>query len=187
MNKENDMVKLISDVDLEEISSEEEFLVDTNVLLAVHFGSSRWSEEKIEQYASFILALLKNGNTLYVSALNLQELCHSFENNEFVQYRCVNHYGREFTKKMYRAIEEERRRLSKDLQSKYAEISDQYVVLSGSITNSMIKNFIEDYENHFYDPIDFMTVRHNANGIVNFITDDADFKKDPRIVVYTCS
>ena len=178
------MVKLISDVDFEEITSEEKFLIDTNVLLAVHFGSSLWSAEKIEQYANFILALLKNGNELYVSALNLQELCHSFENNEFSQYKKVNGKGREFTKKMYRAIEEERTRLAKDLQSKHSEISDQYIVISGNITNDMIKDFIEDYENHFYDPIDFVTVRYNADGITNVITADADFKKDSRITVY---
>lgn len=49
----------------------------------------------------------------------------------------------------------------------------------------MIKNFLRYYENHFYDPIDFITVRYNAGGIVNFITDDADFQKDLDILVYT--
>ena len=49
----------------------------------------------------------------------------------------------------------------------------------------MIKNFIGDYENHFYAPIDFITVRFNTFEVVNFITDDADFQKDSSIVAYT--
>ena len=83
------------------------------------------------------------------------------------------------------AITAERRRLAEDLKSKHLEISEQYSVVSGNVTNIMIKNFLGYYENHFYDPIDFITVRYNAGGIVNFITDDADFQKDLDIVVYT--
>ncbi|MBQ3444230.1 MAG: hypothetical protein IJG33_13405 [Selenomonadaceae bacterium] len=179
------MVKLISEMDLDEIASEEIFFVDTNILLVVHFGSRSWSEEKIACYSNFILGLLNRGNKICVSALNLQELCHSVENNEFKQYKVVNHKDRSFTKKMYRAIEEERKRLAKDLQSKHLEISEQYSVVSGDVTNDMIKNFLECYENHSYDPVDFITVRYNTNGIINFITDDSDFKKDSGIVVYT--
>ena len=180
------MVKLISEIDLEDISSKEIFFVDTNVLLVVHFGSQSWSEEKIDCYSNFILGLLSKGNKVCVSALNLQELCHSVENNEFKQYKRVNRNNdRNFTKKMYRAIEEERQRLAEDLKSKHLEISEQYSVVSGNVTNEMIKNFLEDYENHFYDPIDFIAVRYNTNGVINFITDDLDFKKDSGIVVYT--
>lgn len=180
------MVKLISEIDLDDISSEEVFFVDTNVLLVVHFGSQRWSEEKIACYSNFILGLLNKGNKVCISALNLQELFHSVENNEFKQYRRVNHNNDgNFTKKMYRAIEEERQRLAEDLKNKHLEISEQYSVVSGNVSNEMIKNFLEDYKNHFYDPIDFITVRYNTNGVINFITDDSDFKKDPDIVVYT--
>lgn len=180
------MIKLISEITLENISKEEVFFVDTNVLLGVHFGSRSWSREKIDCYSNFILGLLNNGNKLCVSALNLQELFHAVENNEFRQYKEVNHNNdRTFTKKVYRAIEEERQRLAEDLRSKHLEISEQYSVISGSITNNMIKNFIRDYENHFYDPIDFITVRYNTCEIVNFITDDADFQKDSGIVAYT--
>ena len=94
------MVKLISEIDLDDISSEEVFFVDTNVLLVVHFGSQRWSEEKIACYSNFILGLLNKGNKVCVSALNLQELFHSVENNEFNQYKRVNHNNDgNFTKK----------------------------------------------------------------------------------------
>ena len=180
------MVKLIPEIDLDDISSEENFFVDTNVLLAVHFGSQSWSGEKIACYSNFILGLLNKGNKMCVSALNLQELCHSVENNEFQQYKIVNHNNnRAFTKKKYRAIKEERQRLAGDLKSKHLEISEQYSVVSGNVTNDMIRNFLKDYENHSYDPMDFITVRYNTGGIINFITDDSDFKKDSGIVVYT--
>lgn len=179
------MVKLISEMNVKNILREEVFFIDTNVLLAVHFGFRIWVEDKIACYANFILDLLNNGNKLCVSALNLQELFHAVENNEFRQYKEVNHEDRSFTKKMYRAIKTERQRLAEDLQNKHLEISEQYSVVSGNVTNGMIKTFLGYYENHFYDPIDFITVRYNADGIINFITDDADFQKDLDIVVYT--
>ena len=179
------MVKRISDTDFDSMSNEEIFFVDTNVLFAVHFLELRWEAEKVSQYANFILGLLKNGNKICVSALNLQELFHLVENNEFRQYKAVNHLGGSFNKKMYREIEEERTRLAQDLQNKYLEISEQYSVVSGNITGDMIKQFLDDYNKHFFDPIDFLTVKYNSNDIVNFITDDSDFKKYPEINVYT--
>ena len=179
------MVKRISDTDFDSMSNEEIFFVDTNVLFAVHFLELRWESEKVSQYSNFILGLLKNGNKICVSALNLQELFHLVENNEFRQYKTVNHLGGSFNKKMYREIEEERARLAQDLQNKYLEISEQYSVVSGNITGDMIKQFLDDYNKHFFDPIDFLTVKYNSNDIVNFITDDSDFKKYPEINVYT--
>lgn len=186
MNRENDMVKFISRVDVKEISKEEVFFVDTNVLLAVHFvSSSSWTVEKVAQYAKFILGLFNNGNKICVSALNLQELCHTFENNEYQQYKIVNNKDDSFTKKKYRNIAEERQRLAKDLNDKHLEISEQYSVINGNVSNEMIKHFIEDYTEHFYDPVDFITVNYNSNGITNFITDDSDFKRDSRLTIYT--
>lgn len=180
------MVKRISDTDFDAISNEENFFIDTNVLFAVHFVELRWSTEKISQYANFILGLLKNGNKICVSTLNLQELFLLVENNEFRQYKAVNHLGGDFNKKMYREIKEERARLAQDLQNKYLEISEQYSVVSGSITSDMIKKFLDDYNKHFFDPIDFLTVKYNSNAVTNFITDDSDFQKYPEITVYTC-
>lgn len=142
--------------------------------------------KKIACYSNFILGLLNKGNKVCVSALNLQELFHSVENNEFKQYKRVNHNNDEnFTRKMYRAIAEEKQRLAEDLKNKHLEISEQYSVVSGNVSNKMIKIFLEDYKNHFYDPIDFITVHYNTNGVINFITDDSDFNKDSNIVVYT--
>lgn len=111
------MVKLISEIDLESISSEEKFFIDANVLLAVHFGLQNCSEEKISRYSNFILRLLNKGNKVCVSTLNLQELCHSVENNEFQQYKRVNRKNdRAFAKKKYRDLKEERHRLAEDLR-----------------------------------------------------------------------
>lgn len=179
------MVKRISDTNFDTMSNEEIFFIDTNVLFAVHFTELRWSAEKISQYANFILGLLKNGNKICVSALNLQELFHLVENNEFRQYKAVNHLDGDFNKKMYREVEEERSRLAQNLQNKYLEISGQYSVVSGNITSDMIKQFLDDYNKHFFDPIDFLTVKYNSNNVMNFITDDSDFQKYPEITVYT--
>lgn len=47
---------------------------------------------------------------------------------------------------MYRAITAERQRLAEDLKSKHLEISEQYSIVPGNVTDGMIKNFLGYYE-----------------------------------------
>lgn len=176
------MVKRISDVDVSKIDKGEIFFVDTNVLLAVHFGFSRdWSAHKIDTYASFILALLKKDVVVCVSALNLQELYHLVEKCECSLYGAT--HG-DIHLKRYRRMTSERSRIARDVKSKHLEISEQYSIVPSLIDADMIEDFIDEYESHSYDPIDFFTARHNGKGCVNFITDDGDFRRDSSINVY---
>ena len=178
------MIHQISNVNVSAIGKDEIFFVDTNVLLAVHFGFSRnWSAHKIGVYASFILALLKEDVTVCVSALNLQELYHLVEKCE-----CNLYYGSPRNNvvnlKRYRRIASERSRIAQDLRSKHLEISEQYSVVESVVDVKNVEDFINNYESHSYDPIDFFTARHNGKNCVNFITDDADFRRDSNINVY---
>ncbi len=44
------MIKLISEMNVDNIIERRRFFVDTNVLLVVHFGFRIWAEEKIACY-----------------------------------------------------------------------------------------------------------------------------------------
>ena len=174
------MVKRISDVDVSAINKNEVFFVDANVLFAIHFELSTWSRDKIDAYSSFVLELLKNGVTICVSALNLQEVYHLVEKCE-----CDLYYGSSGNNiKRYRRIASERSRIAQDLRSKHLEISEQYTVVGSFVDSKRIEDFITEYESHSYDPIDFFTVKYNGKNCVNFITNDADFRSDSNINVY---
>lgn len=176
------MFKKISEIDVSEIKENEVFFVDTNVLLAIHFDLSSWRDAKKSIYANFVLSLLNNGNKLCVSMLNLQELYNLVERLEYEQYRLT--YPN-ISRKDYRKIETERTRIKTDLQSKHAEISEYYSLVPCLITGEYVKNFVDNYSSHLYEPIDFLVVRHNSNKCVNFITDDSDFKYDSNIMVFS--
>ena len=175
------MVKRISGVDVSTIDKGEIFFVDANVLFAIHFELSTWSRDKIEAYSSFILELLKNGITICVSALNLQEVYHLVEKIECQNY-IEAHTG--MKPKAYRRISAERSRIAQDLRNKHLEISEQYSIVPSLVNSNMIEDFIGKYESHSYDPIDFFTVKYNEKKCVNFITNDADFRRDSNINVY---
>lgn len=176
------MVKRISHVKVSEIDCTDIFFVDTNVLFAVHFNLSNWLSNKISVYSSFIVNLLNNGNTLCVSALNLQELYHLVEKIEYNHYISINGKIRP---KEYRQIASERTRIAEDLKSKHLEISEQYSVVQSIINFDGITSFVDNYEFHHYDPIDFFVVNCNEKSCINFITDDSDFKHDSSINVYS--
>lgn len=113
--------------------------------------------------------------------LNLQELYNLIERLEYEQYKL---FYEEISRKAYSKIRSERRKIiAEDLRNKHTELSAYYSFVQTSITQDFIEAFIKSYENHSYEPIDFITVRHSAN-CINFITDDSDFRNDSSINVY---
>ena len=175
------MIKHILEVNVSEIDSSEVFFVDTNILLALHFGLSRWNDEKKSAYANFVFTLLNRGNELCVSMLILQELYNLIEKLEYEQYRAIHE---NISRKGYRKICSERERIANDLRSKHLEIVEYYTLVQSSVTQNFVENFINRYESHLYEPIDFMMVKHNGKNCINFITDDSDFRNDSGISVY---
>lgn len=175
------MVKKISMVDVAGLPEHESFLVDTNVLCAVHFHSL-WDINKVNTYSSFLRDLLKKGITLYVSALSLQELYHLIEKTERKLYEKT--HGK-INKKDFRKIVLERSRIANELQLIHQQIMGQYVIIDDVLDSEDINEFINKYTVHSYDPIDFTVVSHHASNCPNFITDDSDFKPDGSIVVYS--
>ncbi|WP_303815405.1 hypothetical protein [Selenomonas ruminantium] len=176
------MVKLLSSVDCNEIDENETFFVDTNVLCAVHFHTSSWSNNKVNAYSSFLSSLLLKNITLYVSSLSLQEFYHLIEKTERKIYEANNG---SISKKDFRRNKVERARIANELQLIHKQIAGQYTLIDDVIDVDDVCNFVNQYTSHAYDPVDFAIVNHHASNCSNFITDDSDFKLDSNITVYS--
>lgn len=175
------MVKLISTVDVNKMTGKETFFLDTNVLCAVHF-QTKWDSGKINAYSSFVRDLLLKNITIYVSALSLQEFYHLIEKIEYESY-IANH--NRISKKDYRRMSSERNRIANLLELIHKQIKEQYVLVNDVLDLEDLNEFVGNYSNHMYDPIDFALVNHHASNCSNFITDDKDFQIDSNITVYS--
>ena len=175
------MVKSVSNVDVDQMTGEETFFLDTNVLCAVHF-QTKWDADKIKAYSSFVRDLLLKNITIYVSALSLQEFYHLIEKIEYKSY--INNHAY-INKKDYRRLIVERNRIANLLSLIHKQIKEQYVLINDVLDLDDLDEFVEKYSTHMYDPIDFAIVSHHASSCSNFITDDKDFRVDPNITVYS--
>lgn len=129
------MAKIIDirTVDIDSISPNEIFAIDTNVLLwscynnISHKALNEYvSEYQTEFYPNFIQNLVENGNKLCTTNLNISELCSLIERNEFEIYKYRTR-KRFFKKKKYRKIERERRRYKRKLDLTLDELHKTYI------------------------------------------------------------
>ena len=161
------------------------YILDTNILAALQFPHINWKQEKVAAYFEFILKLLKNNATLYVSTLSLQELYHLAEKIAYNHYCIINNLSqKQLHQKQYRKIIEERKRLAENLQAIHSIIAEQFTLIEERISIQDTQNFVNAYAKHSYDPMDFLLVEHNFNRCRNIITDDKDFQTDHRLNVF---
>ncbi|WNY28452.1 hypothetical protein MmiEs2_06380 [Methanimicrococcus stummii] len=166
------------------IDSSEEFFVDTNILYLVYFKKTKNSitKKKTDAYTQFISKLKQNGNKLYVSSLNLQEILHVIEKAEYRDYCRQKHL--KINWKTYRKNISERQKVRKKLHNAMRQINLIYSITDDSVPCLNIWEFVNTFEKHQFDPIDFLTVYPKYNTAnetgknFNYITDDSDFKNN---------
>lgn len=182
----------ISRLDINSISKEESFVLDTNILVFLHSGFYTNKNNKyISTYSNFISKLLLQGNRLYVTTVAVQEFIHIFERKHYKLYLSVKGLSddrnnqRFLSLKKYRKLKDERSSVQKSLSQALYEILAQYDFLECSIILSDIKIMLQNYTRHSYDPMDYFVVAESTRkGITNFISDDSDFQYDTSINVY---
>lgn len=171
------------------------FVVDTNVLYFIHSGYYSTENTKNIAYSNFVQKLIANGNKLTISVANIQELFYGIENKEYQIYCNKNNQNKKkadgttenpFTKKDFRANIILRKLVQKKLQSILVELKETYNLSNCTITKEQVEDFLSQYDNHRYDPIDFFVVNNMViDSFINFITDDSDFTYDANINVFT--
>ncbi|MDV0446141.1 hypothetical protein MmiAt1_17580 [Methanimicrococcus sp. At1] len=170
----------------EAIDLSDVFFVDTNVLYSVYFKKLEINEndERIEAYTDFLLKLQQNGNKLYISSLNLQEVLHVIEKEEYRDFCRQNRLRINW--KTYRKNIFERQKVRNKLLNAMQQINSNYIIAEDSVFYSDLFQFVQSFEEHRLDPIDFLVtyskyISANQSGeIFNYITDDSDFKTDNR-------
>ncbi|MCL2863635.1 MAG: hypothetical protein FWE54_06120 [Methanimicrococcus sp.] len=156
------------------------FFIDANILYHFHVNSSRAQSPKIQDFSNYILNLKKNGNTLAVCSLNLQEVLHAIERFEYDTYCSLNDISKKtFTKKDYRKISAERVNVKNKLEIAYRQIRSNYELRDDVLSSSNLEFFISDFDKHFYEPVDYFSIYTRKAESFYYITDDNDFQSDP--------
>lgn len=181
----------INSVDIPNLDKSKNFVVDTNILYFIHSGYyaplSNSIKNKYTEYSSFIAKLITNGNTLYTTTANIQELFHCIENKEYLIYCNINSLNKKtFTKKDFRSISTERSKVRNKLKIVLTEIISAYGFVDVHIQTSCVEKFVNEYTQHRYNPIDYIIVNDSiGKQQLSFISDDSDFTYDSRVDVYT--
>lgn len=152
------------------------FAIDTNVLLWTFYSpGSKFPSYRKASYPDFISNLIQNGNRLIIHTMNLNEMCHVIEENEWKLY---NKNVCEIHKKKFRSITEERIKVKEKLQLILKQIKSipNVEIVESTIDCKMLDEFVDYYNLHKSDFFDFSLVSSCDNGIWAIITDDGDFK-----------
>lgn len=178
-------VQKISTTNVSTVAKDQTFILDTNILYFIHSGYYSSCDPKNIAYSNFVQKLITNGNQLIISVTTIQELFYGIENKEYQLY-CSKNKPNAFTKKDFRADGSLRKAVQNKLQVILVELKNSYNLSECTITPSQVEDFLDKYDNHRYDPIDFIIVNNMIEkSYVNFITDDSDFTYDSNINVFT--
>ena len=177
----------IKTVDIAKILPEETFIIDTNVLYFLHSGYYSSSYSKGRNYSNFIQKLVVNKNVLKISTASVQELLFGIENLEYKRYCELNSFNPiSYTKKDFRADTNLRNNVLRKLKNVVGQLELTYNFVDCDITKEHIENFLLQFSNYRYDPIDYFVVDNMKQlSYINFITDDSDFKFDSTINIFT--
>ena len=162
------------------IDKEDCFFIDSNILCYLHSGKQYPQQEQMSiiEYSNFISKLMTQGNKLFVTSLNLQEVFHVIEKIEYDDYCKKNNY---INKKKYRQIATERMNVKNKMTKAWLQIKNQYEIVDDTITFQQIESFVLNLDTHFYEPIDYVTSERGIKDF-NYITNDSDFTHDNKFL-----
>jgi len=180
------MVKRLSDIPISG-----ELFIDANVLIHIHGKPLPPQAKKAAKQAAYTNAigpLLQNNRKLITTWLNVMETLNAHERHMFEEYRALLPAPCTLSKKQYRHLSQERKRVQAELRRVLNEIKNYYTIISADPSESFIEQFVSSFASHTYDPNDFLAVETIIDcGVMAAVTDDADFYGDSRLTVYTYS
>lgn len=163
----------------------EKIAVDTQIIYWVFYADDNFLiEEKprqISEYSSYIKKLLGNGNKIVVFGGVLLELFKIIEINEYKIYLDLNGKKEDELKlKDYREIKKERELVKQKLDIAYKQLKQFGELVYDPIDSETYKKFIESFDCHKSDFVDFALLKFcEKNDISYILTDDKDFKTIP--------
>ena len=184
------MVKELSD-----ISDSGTILIDSSVLVYVHgmlFPPEAFVRYyKQNRYINTVGGLLSAKRTLVTTWLNVMEVMSVHERYMYRNYLALSTpelAESDFSIKEYRRNPEQRRTVENELKRMLNEMKQYYTIVSADINEVSVDRYIDTYSQHIYDPNDFSVLEEMiSRDITEVLTDDADFRVDARLSVYTIS
>lgn len=160
--------------------TEEIIALDTNVLYWFFYATGLTYNKpstlnKLQSYGQFIQDLISNDAFLVTTTININELMHLIEKNEFKLYCYFNNKNINF--KDYKRITTERNKLCSLCQMIYLQIKQIIYVANIQFNDKLIDNYINSIKNYRLDCLDYVLLNYCLNENINYIlTDDKDFE-----------
>ena len=167
-----------------------EFCLDTNVLYWYTYPrymifSKRGTQEHAQSYYDFVDRLVENGNPLLTTRYNITELINIVEKHEYDIF-CAMHPEAQYTRKDFRRISEERKKLKRILKTTLSNVNSICETADFNFTEKILDNCVNTLDEHRCDVFDFAILSYyKENKHLNIITDDNDFASVDGIKLYT--
>lgn len=179
-------VDKIRSFDLNAVDNEVTFILDTNILYFIHSGYYSSSSIKNTEYSNLVQQIIKKGNDLVVTSLNLQEFVFGIENKEYELYLDLTGKNRKsFTKKDFRKDPALRADVQAKIKTVMTEVKATYKLCDITVEAKEVESFMNDFTQYLYDPMDYLVVNATRQGNIIYISDDTDFQSDSRVSVLT--
>lgn len=153
--------------------------VDTNILLWTFYENTIYIQSYQKNiYPSFLEKAIENKKChIYTTIYNICELFNVIEKNEYELYIKNNSLvPEEFSKKQYRKIIEERKKLQAIFKLLYEQISNCMEIVEYNIDENVINEYNDKYHEHRYDIFDFALIKFCKDNNIDYVlTDDSDF------------
>lgn len=167
-------------------TAKDSFVVDTNVWYWLTYTKGIPSHRPdLYNYTSFINAALNNSSNLFHSGLSLSELAHIIEGTERKIHEKVTQ-KKIATKEFRQIYTNERNVATKEIESSWLQVESIANQIEINICSSVTTNCVAKMATTTLDGYDLMIHESMVNsGILNIITDDADFTSVSGINVFT--
>lgn len=160
------------------INKNEMFALDTNVMIWTFYSKASLTPSyQTTIYPNFISYLINSGNDLYVTAINLNEMFHFIEINEFDIYKASLNPGNRIGKKAFRAIKSERLKLKNEITLIYQQLEaiKNIKIIGSTLELDKLNEFLSKYDIHNCDYFDYFLIDYCNKNNLSIITDDIDF------------
>jgi predicted nucleic acid-binding protein len=176
----------VFDITLYTPSDKDKFVVDTNVWYWLTYSKGVPNNRQyLYNYISFINTALTNGSQLFHSGLSLSELAHIIEGTERKIHEQVT--NKKIATKEFRQIySKERNIATKEIEASWLQVESIANQIEINICDTVTTNCVTKMASTTLDGYDLMIHESMVNsGILNIITDDADFTSVDGINVFT--
>lgn len=134
------------------MNNKAEFCLDTNVLYWYTYprymiSSKKGTQEHAQSYYDFVDRLVDNGNPLLTTRYNITELINIVEKHEYDIF-CAANPEAQYTKKDFRRIPEERRKLKRILKTTLSNVNNICKATDFNFTEEILDSCVNTLDEH---------------------------------------